>query len=415
MASKGLSTGPIILILALLGIPALLVGCSLGKAEDKSSTLDRDLVTVRKVDYPVLVSASGVLEAEKNVSIGPPRIPNEHRFRLARLVEEGKEVSEGDFLLEFDGSDISRRMRDETAQYQRVQQEYQKKRSDFEVQTREMRLQLEQAKADMEKLDNKLSQQQELESRIQVEETRLRRDQARRRYELLQKKAQAVEESGRLNLQLSRSNENNYKRRIDRLQDAMDSLTVRAPVPGVVIYRKDWSGEAKQVGSFVFLMDVVVDLPDLKTLRVKAMVDEVDAGKVRAGQPAKVQVDAVQGRIVDGVVTGISGILKQASFDRPQRIAEVFIRLTDSNLGQMRPGMSAKSQIEVDRYPEVLVIPMACILEREGHSFVQLVNTTSGKTESREVEIRTSDGTTAVIRSGLSAGDKIRAKPKLSA
>src|SRR5262245_17290117 len=58
------------------------LACTSGHAgdKDKSVVADRDLVTVQKVDYPVLVSASGVLEAEKNVTIGPPRIPNEPRF-----------------------------------------------------------------------------------------------------------------------------------------------------------------------------------------------------------------------------------------------------------------------------------------------------------------------------------------------
>ncbi len=109
---------------------------------------EKDLITVLRVDYPLMVSAPGVLEAAQSVSIGPPRIRNEHRFKLARMVEEGKQVSEGDFLMEFDGSDISRRMRDETTNFQRVQEEYQKKRSDFDIQVRDLKLQLEQAKSD---------------------------------------------------------------------------------------------------------------------------------------------------------------------------------------------------------------------------------------------------------------------------
>ena len=67
---------------------------------------------------------------------GRRRVPRESRFRLARMVEEGKQVSEGDFLLEFDGSDLSRRLRDDTSNFQRVQEEYQKKRSDLDIQVR---------------------------------------------------------------------------------------------------------------------------------------------------------------------------------------------------------------------------------------------------------------------------------------
>ena len=277
-----------------------------------------------------------------------------------------------------------------------------------------MRLQLEEAKADLDKLENKLSQQEDLESRIMVEETRMRRDLARVKYELLQKKADVQEQSGRLDLQLSRSNENHYKSQIDRLMDAMDSLTVRAPVSGVVIHRKGWNGQGKQIGDNIHLLDVVIDLPDLKTLRLKAMVDEVDAGKIKEGQPALIQVDAVQGRVTDGVVDEISSILKQASADRPLKIAETFIRLTEEDLGQMRPGMSAKAQIEVDRFKDVLVIPLSAILEKDGRSLVEYLNPDGGKFELHEIKIQTSNDLAAVVQAGLNEGDRIRSKPKFT-
>ena len=190
---------------------------------------EKDLLPVQRMDFPLYVNAPGLLEAGRSVSIGPPKIPNENRFKLARMVDEGKQVSEGDFLLEFDSSDISRRLREETANFQRVQEEYQKKRSDFDIQVRDLKLQLEQAKTELDKLENKLSRQAELESAIVIAETQIRRDTARRRVELLEQKLNYMTASGRLDLEISRSNEKHYKSRMDNLLDAMDSLTVTAP------------------------------------------------------------------------------------------------------------------------------------------------------------------------------------------
>ena len=129
---------------------------------------EKDLLTVQRIDFPLMVSAPGILEAAKSVSIGPPRVQNEHRFKLTRMVEEGKKVAEGDFLMEFDGSDISRRMRDRTTSFQQVQEEYQKKRSDFDIQLRDLKLQVDQARSDYDKLENKLSAQAEIESAIVI-------------------------------------------------------------------------------------------------------------------------------------------------------------------------------------------------------------------------------------------------------
>jgi HlyD family secretion protein len=374
---------------------------------------ERDLVSVQRVDYPVIVTAPGILEAAKSVSIGAPKIQREHRFKLSRMVEEGKQVSEGDFLLEFDGSDISRRLRDETASFQRVQEEYQKKRSDFEIQMRDLKLQLEQAKSDAEKLDNKLSRQAELESAIVIAETKIRRDAAREKVALLEKKLNYASEAGRLDLEISRSNEGHYRNHMDTLLDAMDALTVTAPVSGVVIYKRDWNNEARQVGSFVFILDTVLEIPDLSTIRAKIMVDEVDAGKVKVGQEAQVQVDAMQGRVLKGRVTSVSAILKQAAYDRPQKVAETFIELLSKDLDQLRPSMSTRATIQVGRYNQSIVIPMSSINEREGRSYVQVWRPETKSFEWREVRLVTNDGVTAVIASGLDVNDKIRSKPKV--
>jgi multidrug efflux pump subunit AcrA (membrane-fusion protein) len=35
---------------------------------------DKDLITAQRVDFPLIVSASGVLEATRSVSITPPQV-----------------------------------------------------------------------------------------------------------------------------------------------------------------------------------------------------------------------------------------------------------------------------------------------------------------------------------------------------
>ena len=376
-----------------------------------ASVSQSDIVTVQKVDFPVLVSATGILEATQSVSVGPPQIANERRFRLARMVDEGTEVDEGDFLLEFDTSDVARRLRDETANLQRVQEEFQKKRSDLDIQMRQQKLNVEQARADYEKLENKLSQQVGLESELTVAETRIRRDAAKKNLEFLEKKVEHLTRSGQLDLQISRSNEAHYRSRMDALMEAMDSLTVRAPVPGVVIYKRDWNNEPRQIGSYVFALDAVMEIPDLNSVRAKLYVDEVDAGKVRPGQEAIVTVDALQGRSFTGKVVNVSAIFKQATFDRPQKVAETFVEIEASQLKQLRPGMSVKAQLQVGRYPQAAVIPLSSIQERDGRSFVKAWNQSTKSWDWREIRLRMNDGLTAVVESGLTGNDKILANP----
>lgn len=376
-----------------------------------ASVGDKDLITAQRVDFPVVISATGVLEASRSVSVGPPQIRRERRFKLMRMVDEGTVVSEGDFLMEFDTSEIISRLRDETANFQRVQEERQKKRSDTDIQLKNLKLSLEQAKSDLEKLEVKLSSQVDLVSGIEIEQTRIQRDAAKRNVELLEKKVGYKTESGQLDLQISRSNEQHYRGRMDNLMDAMDSFVVRAPVAGVVIYKRNWNNEASEIGSNIFAMDAVMELPDLSSIRAKIQVDEIDSGKIKVGQEANITVDSVRGRTFTGKIVSIGTILKQATFDRPQKVIDAYLEIGQLDTQLMRPGMNLKAQIRVGEYPQVVVIPMSSIQERDGRSFVQVWKPEIKKFEWREVSLRTNDGMTAVVEAGLDANEKIRARP----
>jgi HlyD family secretion protein len=374
---------------------------------------DKDLITAQRVNFPLIVSATGTLEATRSVSITPPQVRNQRRFKLTRMVDEGTVVSEGDFLMEFDTSDIARSLRDETANFQRVQEDRQKKRSDSDIQLKNLKLSLEQAKSDLQKLEVKMASQVDLVSGIEIEQTRIQRDAAKKNVEFLEQKLKYQNESSQYDLQISRSNERHYRDRMDNLMDAMDSYTVRAPVSGVVIYKRDWNNEAKTIGSNIFGMDAVMEIPDLSSLRARLMVDEIDSGKVKVGQDVNISVDSVQGKTFSGKVVSIGTILKQATFDRPQKICDTYVELEGADMKQLRPGMNLKAQIQVGNYSQVVVIPLSSIQERDGRSFVQVWKEPSKTFEWREIQLTTNDGLTAVVESGLNANEKIRVKPKV--
>jgi len=378
-----------------------------------ASVSDKDLITAQRVDFPLIVEATGTLEALSSVDVGPPQVRRERRFKLMRIVEEGTEVTEGDFLMEFDTSDVSERLKDEVANFQRVQENRQKKRSDADIQLKNQKLTLEQAKTELEKLEIKMASQVDLVSGIEIEQTRIQRDAQRKKVEFLEQKLDYQTKSYQLDLQILRSNEKHYRDRIDDLMDAMDSYTVRAPVAGVVIYKRDWDNEAKEVGDDVFFMDSIIEIPDLRSLRARIQVDEFDSGKIQIGQDASISVDAARAQTYGGKVLSVGTILKQASFDRPQKVCDAYIQIDANDTKQLRPGMSLKAQIMVGKYSDVVVIPLSSIQERDGRSFVQVWKPKKKSFEWREISLRTNDGLRAVVESGLEADEQIRVKPRV--
>jgi HlyD family secretion protein len=376
---------------------------------------EKDLVPVVKVDYPQIISSSGLLEAKSSVQVGCPTVGNERRFKIVRVVPEGTQVAEGDFLMEFDSSDFATRLRSAQTSFQRQQEQYQQRRSSRDNQVRDNKLSLEQARADLDKLNAKLEQQAELESALTIAITKIQRDMQQTRVNMLERKVQLQDESSRLDLQIARSNESHYKSQMENLLDTMDSLVVRAPVGGVVIYRRDFNQEPyAEVGKDVNPMNPVLEIPDLSTMRVKVLVDEIDAGKVKVGQKSRIIVPALQGMAFDGKVIELSAILKQASYDRAAKIAEARVELdTGQDLSLLRPGMSANVQIQVGVIQGAIVIPLASIQERNGGSFVQVLTPDKKGFEWRAIELETNDDLSAVVKTGLDVNEMIRSKPKV--
>lgn len=403
----------VVLVLVVIAVAATLW---LLRSRNASANIsENDLITAQQVPtYPVIVEATGTLEALRSVNVGPPQLRRERRFKLAKIVEEGKRVTEGDFLMEFDTSDIQERLKDEIGNFQRVQENRQKGRSNADIQLKNQRLSLEQAKTELEKLEMKMNSQVELLSGIEVEQLRIQLDAARRNVEFLEKKLDYQTKSDQLDLQILRSNERHYRDRIDDLMDAIDSYTVRAPADGVVIYYRDQGdSEAKEIGDDVFFMETVIEMPDLTSLRARVQIDEFDSGKIKVGQDATVFVDAVRGQTYGGTVVSVGTILKQISPDRPQKVCDAYIQIDSGDLKQLRPGMSMKAQVMVDKYSDVVVIPLSSIHEKDGRSFVQVLNPKTKSFDWREIRLRANDEMRAVVESGLEPDEQIRVKPKV--
>jgi HlyD family secretion protein len=146
-----------------------------------------------------------------------------------------------------------------------------------------------------------------------------------------------------------------------------------------------------------------IDLIDDTCLYVKAPMDEVDAPKISAGQPVRVTLDALPGKILPGTVRRVapyvSAVEKQArtvdievDFDQPE------------TTGKLLVGYSADVEIILDGRDKVLRIPTAAI--QEGGR-VLVFNPTSGKLEERQIKAGLANWEYTEILDGLKAGERI--------
>jgi multidrug efflux pump subunit AcrA (membrane-fusion protein) len=178
-----------------------------------------------------------------------------------------------------------------------------------------------------------------------------------------------------------------------------------APTAGVVIFKRDYSGEKKQVGQSAWRMQTIMQIPDLATLRLEAMVEEANAGGIRVGQSARVRLDAFPERPLKGKVVSVGNILHAKRWDTPIKVIDAIVEVEPKG-ERLLPGMTGEAQIEVARIPNVLQVPLKAVHEREGRTVI-FAEGTDGKPLERVVQVGARGGDAIEIREGVKEGEAI--------
>jgi RND family efflux transporter MFP subunit len=183
--------------------------------------------------------------------------------------------------------------------------------------------------------------------------------------------------------------------RIAELRAQRDGAEVRASFDGTVYKTAARSGERVRSG------DAVVWFADLERPRVRANVDQVDLGRVRVGQKARITSNAYRDRSWSAEIEELipNVVKKQSRF-----VAEVLAPVAAPATGLL-PGMSVDVEIVVDAVPDALQIPSEALFRDEEGAFVYRVDDDRVRV-TRVLVGRSTVGSVEVLR-GLSEGDRV--------
>ena len=198
---------------------------------------------------------------------------------------------------------------------------------------------------------------------------------------------------------------------VDKAEETKDAatrdlqkMTINAPIPGLVVFLEIWKGssmEKLQEGDAPWGGQGLLNLPDLSTMIVEAAVSEVDVSKVALGQPAEIRLDAIPGPVFTGKVSEISTLAHRKDRGSQINVFDVNIRI-DSADTRLKPGMSAKVDIIIDTFEDVLAVPIEAVFERDDTT---IVYTEGGK--KIPVALGTRNDNSVIIDSGLKEGEVI--------
>ena len=182
---------------------------------------------------------------------------------------------------------------------------------------------------------------------------------------------------------------------------------VRADVPGIVVYRDVFFGSEQrkpQVGDQVWANQPLLILPDISKMVVETRVRETDIHKVEKNQNVSIRVQAYPDLKLTGKVTLVGTLAQEEKERRGVKFFGVTIQINESE-PRLRPGMTAAIEIQVERRPKTLQVPLEAVFERDGRH-VCYVATHRGLV-AREVVLGPSNRDFVVVEKGLRAGDRV--------
>jgi RND family efflux transporter MFP subunit len=190
--------------------------------------------------------------------------------------------------------------------------------------------------------------------------------------------------------------------RIDSLDQRIEILarqkvaaTVRAPFAGTV-YRR----EVKK-GAMVRTGDPVLRMADLKHLRVRANVDQVDLGRVRPGQLLRISSNAYPERSWSA---SISHVVPHVVLKESRMVSESLAPIDPPAAGLV-PGMTVDVDILVDSSADALQVPADAIFMADGKPFAYRLD--SDRVRRAPITLGRSSVERVEILSGLEEGDRI--------
>ncbi len=196
------------------------------------------------------------------------------------------------------------------------------------------------------------------------------------------------------------------RERLENLDEQVAHGVLLAPGPGLVVYgRYDWD-EPVYEGMSVRERQEVIILPNISRMQVELKIPEAQIGKLAAGQPAAVSVDAFPDREFSGEVSAVSSLPDPSPRRREVKVYEIFVAMAgDNSDGKLRPGMNCVVTIEVGTLEQILYVPVPALERRKGDHFVWRM--TPDGPAAVQVELGGNNLTHVEIVSGLAEGDRI--------
>jgi multidrug efflux pump subunit AcrA (membrane-fusion protein) len=367
--------------------------------------VDTQVTKVKKGIFMEEITEQGNVEAVNSISVSAPTISYRYgALKIAKIVEDGEEVSKGDTIMIFDPSEIKRAIIQAEQQLEIAKAEYEKLKStqQSEIEDLEADLELARISQEISKINFETSvyepEATKKEIKLKLESATIALNRAMEQIE--NKKVIHREDLIQKSLTIKQ-----LTNTLSEANRSLSSLFVVSPANGIVIKEENWSTNQKwAVGDQPWSGSQIIELPDLSAMRAEVKINEVDVSKIMPGQRVEIRPDAYSDSLYSAKVESVANLAQNKDYKSKIKIFPVQISISGQSK-KLLPGLSVSCRIIVSELPGVLFIPLESLFKDQVSEYVYLK---SGKGFKR-LNIKTGAINTdfAIVKEGLEENDAI--------
>jgi len=370
-----------------------------GSGPEKETTVE---VPVKSGKFDITVTTTGELEAKSSEKIMGPVNLRDFRIwqvKIEDIIPDGTVVDSGQYIATLDRTDLVNKMKDQELEIEKLETQFTKTQLDTTLELRTNRDNLVNLRYALEERQIVVDQSiyeppaTQRQAKIELERAQRNYEQAIENYELKLRKSEA-------DMQEINTSKKKVQSDYNKMVAVLNEFTIYAPKSGMVIYRRGWDGQKQGIGSEISVWDpIVAELPNLKEMKSKTYVNEIDISKVKVNQEVHLGVDAFPDKKFTGKVIEVANIGQQLP-NSNAKVFEVSIEVNEFD-SILRPAMTTKNEILTSSIDSVLFIPLDCVQSNDSMSYVY-----SGSSR-KQVILGPSNENEVIIRAGLQAGEEI--------
>jgi HlyD family secretion protein len=384
------------------------------------------IVKVVREPVEVRVYTIGELRPARTAMIVAPPVAG-GALQIIHIVKTGAYVKQGDIVVEFDPSEQEYNLEQSQSQLDEADQQIRKMKADQAVRVAQENVSLLRAQYAVRRAELKVKGN-DLLSKIEARKNVIELEESRRRLEQLQRDIKSRASSDAADLMVQNVAHAKAALGIKMAQQFIDNMTIRAPIPGIVVLGQNLESLMSASGSITISTDMVIpeyrdgdqaypgrpiaQVQDVEQMEIAAKVIETDRGNLESGQSADVWVDSKPLKTFQGKIKSLAGSASSSRNEdslvdyleglSTRSFAAIFE--VDANNDPLKLGVTARVAIKGRNEKDALSIPRQALYQKEGKQVVYVRRAKDW--EAREVRIQYLTESRAVIE-GLAEGTEV--------